>query len=461
MTGGFPQAPLYSGWQVAPAGNLWRAFDTGIVAASLALSGLSLRHADALAALGDCPGQWVWDAHFETLRGTLPAMEPARVGEQVGAVVARLHGAAQAAGCPANPLLADFMAIRILLAEVSPLKEAAWNHCFPGVAMERPLLDGVLGGLRALLAGDAQGAVGSWQPWLGRLGLPAFDRLLQALYKADPDYGRLEAATRVAQGLWSLAPADPAHAAPLVELLLYFGRSENAGQILAMLPSGTLPALRQRRAGLMPPAPAACGVSILLISWNRAALLDQTLSVLRRSLVLPDTEILVGLNGCSDDSAAVLERHGISPALVSPDNRGIDLYRDIFPLARGRILLEIDDDLTALPPGLDALLQDYLQAFPAYGALSILPRVRQPDGQVLPAKGASYGRERQGQMEVHHGSMWGCCLAIRREDFYAGNGFYGATLSKRLGEEDQLMRKLYLRQRKFGYIDCGGLEILL
>ncbi|MDE2585188.1 MAG: hypothetical protein KGN39_07275, partial [Betaproteobacteria bacterium] len=121
MTGGYPQAPLYAGWQVAPTPDGgWRAFDTGVVAAVLALSGYSLYHADANGALADLPGRWIWDAHTETLRGELPPLEQELVGSLVERVVARLQAAAQQAGNPANPLVADLIASQILLAPVSP-----------------------------------------------------------------------------------------------------------------------------------------------------------------------------------------------------------------------------------------------------------------------------------------------------------------------------------------------------
>lgn len=460
MAGALPDVPPYSGWQVVPIPGGWQAYDTGIVSASLAFSGLSLTPADAAAALG--VGPWGWDAHFETLRAQLPALDQSQVIAEIGRVVASLHAAAHAGGRLANPLLADLMALRVLLTEGSPLREAAWQHYFPRIDAGAPLAPSVIAGARALVGGDGAQAVAHWQPAFASLGLAPFDRMLQAIYKADPEYALGSAATAAVHQLWSQDPADPGRGAVLLELLLYLGRNESAARLLAALPSPRLDGFRSTLESLtIPLAPPRCRVSILLISWNRADLLDRTLELLRRSLVWPDTEILVGLNGCTDHSAAVLARHGLAPALVSPTNEGIDLYRALFPLAQGQVLLEMDDDITALPPGLDALLAQALEAFPDYGAFSILPRVRHPDGQVQVAQGMSLGREERGGITVHQGSMWGCCLAIRREDFLAGNGFSGVRLSKRLGEEDQLMRKLYLRQRKFGYLDCGGLEILL
>lgn len=455
-------APVYSGWQAAPMATGWSVADTGTLAASLALAGTALMPADMAAALaGIAPGQWAWDAHFETLRGDLPALGQEEVARHIGAVVQAVHAAAARHGRPANPLVADLMAARILINPASPLRAAAWEHFFPGIAAEGRAVEDVLAGLAALMDGRGEAAATHWAPWLGPLGIRPFDRMLQAAYKADPEYALGGAAAEALRNLWSRQPDETGRIAALLEMLLYFGRNDSVENLLSTLPAEALPGLRQNLATVKAAAaPARCRVSVVLISWNRAALLDQALHALRGALALPDSEILVGLNGCTDDSEAVLARHGIVPAIRSPENRGIDLYRDVFALAGGDIILEIDDDVLALPPRLDALLLEHFAAFPEYGALSVLPWVRQADGGFLPGQSVVLGRESQGERQVCHGSMWGCCLAIRRSDFYAGNGFYGATLSKRLGEEDQLMRKLYLRQRKFGFIEGARVDIL-
>lgn len=452
---------LYAGWQVAPNTSGWDIWDSGIVAASLAFEGLALLPQDITQALAPLPGKWQWDSHEETLSGQLPTMPQHQVAELIGKLLQTFHAQAIRLGRPANPLLADTMAREMIQRAGSPLFEAAWHHLFGKQGQAPSLRIAVKGGLEALLSGQGEQAADQWQAWLDDVGISPFHRILQSLYKVDRCYDLAIPTLNACKQIWRKNPNTPEAALPLVEWLLYFGLGDQATALLNQSSSPLLNPARHHLKLLSRRSPAACRVSFLLITWNRPAALSHSLNVLQAAQAWHDTEWVIGVNGAQDPGLKVLAERGITPALVAPENRSIDFYRDIFPLARGEVLVELDDDLLAVPEKLDALLYNALENVPDYGAVSLQPCLRHQDGTRQQVTSVRLETATQQGQTVYRGSMWGCCLAIRRQDFMDCHGFYGATLNKRLGEEDQLMRKLHLRQRKFGHLETPGLEISL
>ncbi|HEY5656694.1 MAG TPA: glycosyltransferase [Myxococcota bacterium] len=91
-------------------------------------------------------------------------------------------------------------------------------------------------------------------------------------------------------------------------------------------------------------------VTVAICTWNRAALLDQTLAQLG-ALRVPEGlgwEILVVDNGSSDDTGAVLERHALRLPLRSlrEERRGLSHARNRAAAeARGALIAWTDDDV--------------------------------------------------------------------------------------------------------------------
>lgn len=451
----------YAGWQVAPTPSGWSLWDSGIVAASLAFEGLTLHPQDVVQTLDTLPGQWQWDSHEETLSGQLPPIPQNQVPELIGQVLQALHARAVLLNHPANPLLADSMAREMIQGPGTPLDEAAWHHLFGQEGRSPSLRIAVKAGVESLLAGQGEQAVSQWQNWLNTLGIAPFHRIIQSLYKVDRCYDLAVPALNACKQIWRQHPNLPESAVPLVEYLLYFGLADQAAALLEQSPTPLLNPARDSLKLLKQYSPATCRVSFLLITWNRPTALARSLDVIQAARAWSDTEWIIGVNGAQDLGLEILAEHGITPVLVASENRSIDLYRDLFPLARGEVLVELDDDLLAVPEKLDALLYNALTTFPEYGAISLQPCLRHQNGTRQQITSVRLETATQDGQTLYRGSMWGCCLAIRRKDFLDCHGFYGVTLNKRLGEEDQLMRKLHLRQRKFGHLATAGLEISL
>src|SRR5262245_46123603 len=91
-------------------------------------------------------------------------------------------------------------------------------------------------------------------------------------------------------------------------------------------------------------------ISVAICTWNRAHLLDQTLSNMR-SLLIPrgiEWELLVVNNNCTDDTDDVIARHssGLPIRRLFEPNPGLSNARNCaVHQARGTLLIWTDDDV--------------------------------------------------------------------------------------------------------------------
>lgn len=289
--------------------------------------------------------------------------------------------------------------------------------------------------------------------------LTALDRTLQYLYKVTTvfNYAKvLEICSHsLAEVIARHLAAEPGQRLVL-EFFLYFGKLKEAEQILSVLPATAVPEYRatlQRarlRRDLFVPRKR---FSFCLLTWNRADLLDRCLTEIKAKAGSDDYEIIVGVNGSADHTAQVLAKHGIEHVLWNPRNDSIDYYREVFDAAVGEYIVEIDDNVVELPEGFDCLLEEHLLAFPDFGYIGIQPtRLWMSTGGEESMVIAEYGEVHAGDLTLHLGPVWGCCAILRNRDFRAINGFYGIRMSKEIGEEPQIMRKLFVHGKRSGQI---------
>ena len=242
----------------------------------------------------------------------------------------------------------------------------------------------------------------------------------------------------------------------VLEFFLYFGLRKGAEQVLAALPPTAMPEYRAAllRANMtVDMFVPRKRFSICLITWNRADLLDRSLTELKAKLASDDYEIIVGVNDSNDHTADVLAKHGIQNVLWNSKNDSTDYYRTVFGAASGEYILEVDDDNVEYPAGFDLLLEEYLLAFPDFGYIGIQPTLRHVStGEDEYRVVADYGEIVSGDLRLHAGPVWGCCALFRNSDYRMFNGFYGVRMSKEMGEEPQIIRKLQMYGKSSGII---------
>lgn len=250
----------------------------------------------------------------------------------------------------------------------------------------------------------------------------------------------------------------------LLDLLLYFGLANDAENILNQAANPELAAeaaelacYRER----LQHDQNRCKLSIVMITYQRPEMLRHTLQGLHAALAETDIEIIIGVN---DDWAAtrqVISEAGITQVLYHQGNAGINLYKQVFPMAGGEYLIEIDDDVVSFPAGFDRQIIDCLHARPDLGLVGHWPQgfVDCDSGQRLGAAESFHTRCEVAGLPFGIGPVAGVCAGMRRRDFLTINGFSRATLSKYSGEEPQLIRKLAVYGKLSGVIFDQGLQV--
>lgn len=262
--------------------------------------------------------------------------------------------------------------------------------------------------------------------------------------------------------LYQRHPHDGAARHALLDVLLYLGAANDAERILGQTGSAgfeqeaaELQAYRRR----MAQDQSACRLSLVLVTYERPQMLRHTLACARAALAESAYEIVIGVNDANPQTRQVIEDAGISKVIYNTSNTSINLYKQVFALAQGEYIIEIDDDLHALPHGFDRQIIACLQARPDLGLVGHWPSgfVSARSGQRLPQGASNHERCEVAGLPFGIGQVWGMCAGLRRKDFLMINGFARATLSKHSGEEPQLIRKLAVYGRLSGVIFDQGL----
>lgn len=160
--------------------------------------------------------------------------------------------------------------------------------------------------------------------------------------------------------------------------------------------------------------------SILLLTWNRAPMLETCLRELFASLSTSiSREIVLMNNGSTDETPAILAQYNDRPdvRIVNlSENRGLAAYKKLFGMASGRIMIEVDDDVLRFPKDFDRTLVDYLDALPDYGYLALNVVQDESTDGAKPSI-AHYRDDVRGDRVVEEGPTGGWCSAFRRRHY--------------------------------------------
>ncbi|HOE61229.1 MAG TPA: glycosyltransferase family 2 protein [Kiritimatiellia bacterium] len=163
-------------------------------------------------------------------------------------------------------------------------------------------------------------------------------------------------------------------------------------------------------------------ISLVLLTWNRYRFLDLCLASLFANLSGAfDYQILLLDNGSTDLTPQVLNRYRNKPGvtlLANAENRGLSAYKTLFNKAKGKIIIEVDDDILDFPKDFDQIMVDYLAAYPDYGflALNVIQDERTNGAKPDPSH---YAEDTRGNKTVEQGPAGGWCAGFRRKDYRA------------------------------------------
>lgn len=199
-------------------------------------------------------------------------------------------------------------------------------------------------------------------------------------------------------------------------------------------------------------------VSIVILTWNRATYLDLCLTSLLSSLT-PECrlshEVIVMDNGSTDSTKEVLAKHERSKivrVVRNVKNLGLNAYKRLFVMARGKYIIEVDDDVIQFPSQFDAAMVDYLEAYRDYGYLSLnVIQNEMTNGAKLPPE--NYTDDIRGKRVIEEGPAGGWCAIFRRiHCFFLIPLLYFYNIRMKM-PEDALLQSYFMRiHKRFGII---------
>lgn len=160
-------------------------------------------------------------------------------------------------------------------------------------------------------------------------------------------------------------------------------------------------------------------VSILIVSKNRRKDLEFTLGILKKMIDFSKHEVLVFLDGCTDDSLVLLDKLKWVRWVYSEKSIGASAARfELYPKSKGQIIIGLDDDSHPLTPDFIEKTNAVFQKYPNVGIISFqeIKGVFNSDTKAL--KLAMISEE-----EYYTNEFIGCGFAIRKDVYFATNGF--------------------------------------
>jgi GT2 family glycosyltransferase len=159
--------------------------------------------------------------------------------------------------------------------------------------------------------------------------------------------------------------------------------------------------------------------SIVIVSKNRKEELEFTLKVLVEMLDFSKQEVLVFLDGCSDDSYILKDKMDWVRWYSSEKSIGASAARHyLYPKARGEFLIGLDDDAHPLKIDFIAQCVNIFQKQPNVGIIAFqeIKGIFNSDEEVLTKFEAK-------EEEYYCSDFIGCGFAIRKEVYETTNGF--------------------------------------
>ena len=159
--------------------------------------------------------------------------------------------------------------------------------------------------------------------------------------------------------------------------------------------------------------------SILIVSKNRKEELKITLQVLEGILDLSIHEVLVFLDGCSDNSKLLQIQFDWVKWQISEKSMGASAARhQLYPKAQGQFLIGLDDDAHPLNADFIIKVSNIFKKHPKAGIIAF-----QEIKGIFSSDEEALRQVTLKKIEYYCNEFIGCGFAIRKEVYLATNGF--------------------------------------
>lgn len=159
--------------------------------------------------------------------------------------------------------------------------------------------------------------------------------------------------------------------------------------------------------------------SILIVSKNRKEALEKTLRILEKIIDFSNQEVLVFLDGCSDESYQLKKQFNFVGWYGSENSIGASRARYVlYPKAKGHFFIGLDDDAHPLYSDFVIRTNSIFKQYPNVGVIAFqeIKGIYASDSEALST--VSLREE-----EYFTNEFIGCGFAIRKEVYNSINGF--------------------------------------
>lgn len=200
-------------------------------------------------------------------------------------------------------------------------------------------------------------------------------------------------------------------------------------------------------------------VSICLLTWNRKQGLEATLTALYAALDRTlKHEILIYDNGSNDGTEDVLQRFSSKPEttiIYGKRNLGLNSYKKLFNRAKGRIIIDMDDDVIELPNHFDRTLVNYIDTYTDYCFIA-LNVVQNENTKLCEGAGGKpidgpYTDDVRGDKTVERGPAGGWCAAFRGKDYLKIAPVYNCLKFSHRRCEDGALLGCFMKLLRYKY----------
>jgi len=183
-------------------------------------------------------------------------------------------------------------------------------------------------------------------------------------------------------------------------------------------------------------------ISLCILTWNRHKFLELCLADLLAKLYNKDkAEIIVIDNGSTDGTQEVLNKYRNNSCvhiIRFEKHVGLNAYKKLFGTAKGRIIVDIDDDVLSFPMHFDKSLINYIDTFTDYGFIALNVKQDEFTNGAKPDS-SHYKEDRRGDKVIEEGPTGGWCSAFRKKDYRKIKLVFNLTsLSFKRGEDGTL-----------------------
>ncbi len=195
--------------------------------------------------------------------------------------------------------------------------------------------------------------------------------------------------------------------------------------------------------------------SFVVLTWNRLEFTKRCMAALieQCSSLVDNYEIIVADNGSTDGTLEYLKSLDNIRLIDVGENKGLNTYKKLYNTAKGKYIIELDDDVIELPDNFAPVFRQYMECYRDYGALS-LDVIRNEYTEGAKPDDSSYVIDSREGLCVQHGPAGGWCLCIRHDDFNVIKFLFNMTnLSMKNGEDGTITRLMsHLMSKKCGVI---------